>query len=105
MRFVAGFLFESMHRIFGSTAAAIAAVTVFLLNPNTLYLGAVPMTEPVFFSACFALLYFPVRFRDTQGWGSAVGAGIAAFAGALTRYEGWFLIPFAAAYILIRGRR
>ena len=105
MSFAAAFLFASMHRIFGSTAAAIAAVTVFLLNPNTLYLGAVPMTEPVFFSACFALLYFTVRFRDTQGWGSAVGAGIAAFAGALTRYEGWFLIPFAAAYILIRGRR
>jgi hypothetical protein len=30
----------------------------------------------------------------------AVGAGIAGCAAALTRYEGWFLIPFVAAYFL-----
>src|SRR6185312_3191157 len=32
-------------------------------------------------------------------------AGLAAFCGALTRYEMWFLLPFAAIYILIRGGR
>jgi hypothetical protein len=104
MSLAAAFLFASVHRIFSSTAAAIAAVAVFLLNPNTLYLGSVPMTEPVFFAACFALLYFTVRFRDTRSWGALIGAGIAAFAGALTRYEAWFLIPFTAVYILITGR-
>jgi len=103
MSIAAAFLFASMHRIFLNTAAAGAAVAVFLLNPNTLYLGSVPMTEPVFFAACFALLYFTVRFGATQGWGTLIGAGIAAFAGALTRYEAWFLIPFAAAYVLISG--
>src|SRR5579863_3018415 len=104
MSIAAAFLFASAHRVFSSAAAAIAAVAVFLLNPNTLYLGSVPMTEPVFFAACFALLYFTVRFREAQGWGALIGAGIAAFAGALTRYEGWFLMPFAAAYILTCGR-
>jgi hypothetical protein len=107
----AAFLFASVRRLFlnaalseKSQAAAGAAVAVFLLNPNTLYLGSVPMTEPVFFAACFALLYFTIRFRETQSWGALLGAGIAAFAGALTRYESWFLVPFAAAYILICGR-
>ena len=38
MCIAAAFLFASMHRIFGSAAAAGAAVAVFLLNPNTLYL-------------------------------------------------------------------
>jgi hypothetical protein len=103
MSIAAAFLFASMQRIFLNTAAACAAVAVFLLNPNTLYLGSVPMTEPVFFAACFALLYFAVRFGDRPGWGALIGAGVAAFAGALTRYEAWFLIPFAASYILISG--
>jgi hypothetical protein len=100
----AAFFFASVQRLFLNAAAAAAAVAVFLLNPNTLYLGSVPMTEPVFFAACFALLYFTVRFRETEGWGALMGAAIAAFAGALTRYESWFLLPFAAAYILICGR-
>src|SRR5579863_3239829 len=105
MSIAAAFLFASVHRIFSSVAAAGAAAAVFLLNPNALYLGSVPKTEPVFYAACFALLYFTIRFGETQGWGALLGAGIAAFAGALTRYEAWFLLPFAAVYILICGRR
>ncbi len=101
MAIAAAFLFASVHRIFSNTAAAVSAAAVFLLNPNVLYLGSVPMTEAVFFAASFGLLYFTVRFGETQGWGALMGAGIAAFAAALTRYEGWFLLPFAAAYILI----
>jgi len=98
------FLFASFRMIAGVTAAA-AGAAVFLLNPNTLYLGSVPMTEPIFFAAAFALLYFTMRFGGTQGWGAIAGAGLAAFCGALTRYEMWFLLPFAAIYILIRGGR
>lgn len=102
---VAGtFLFAAMRRVFRHTGAACAALAVFLLNPNTLYLGSVPMTEPIFFAALLGLLYFTVRFRETQGWGALTGAGLAAFAGALTRYEAWFLLPFAAVYILLSGR-
>lgn len=100
----ATFFFASVQRICPNSAAASAGAAVLLLNPNMLYLGSVPMTEPVFFAACFALLYFTIRFREKQSWGAVMGAGIAAFAGALTRYEAWFLIPFAAVYILICGR-
>ena len=63
------------------------------------------MTEAVFAAALMALLYFSVRFRETQGWGALCGAGIAAFAGTLTRYEGWFLLPFAAAYFFFTAKR
>src|ERR1700679_1034029 len=58
MTMAAAFLFASVLRILSNTAAATAACAVFLLNPNVLYLGSVPMTEPVFFAASFALLYF-----------------------------------------------
>jgi hypothetical protein len=104
MALAATFLFGSMVEIFGSTLSGVAAVFVFLLNPNTLYLGSIPMTEPEFFASFFALLYFTVRFARTRGWGALAGAAIAASAGTLTRYETWFLLPFAAAYIWIVGR-
>ena len=98
------FLFAAVRRALDSTLAATVATIVFLLNPNTLYLGSIPMSEPFYYAALFALLYFTVRFGETRGWGTLVGAAIAASAASLTRYEGWFLIPFAAAYILARGK-
>ncbi len=98
------FLFAAVRRIFESTVAAAAATAVFLLNPNTLYLGSIPMSEPYYFASLFALLYFTVRFSDTKGWGALLGAAIAADAAASTRYEGWFLIPFAALYLVIVGK-
>ena len=75
---------------------------LFALNPNVLYLQSIPMTESLFFACLLALLYFTVRFRDTQGWGAVMGAGIAACAATLTRYDGWFLLPFVAVYFLHR---
>jgi hypothetical protein len=99
------FLYLAACRIFDCPSAALAATALFALNPNVLYLQSIPMTE-ILFSACLlALLYFTVRFRDTQGWGTVAGAGIAACAATLTRYEAWFLLPFAALYFVIAARR
>jgi len=103
---VAGtFLFLAARRIFQCTSAAVAAVSLFALNPNVLYLQSIPMTESLFWACLLGLLYFTVRFRDTQGWGAVMGAGVAACAATLTRYEGWFLLPFLAIYLAIAARR
>ncbi len=99
------FLYAAARRIFDCVSAALAATAFFALNPNVLYLQSIPMTESLFFACLLALLYFTVRFRDTQGWGAVAGAGIAACAATLTRYEGWFLLPFAAVYLAIAARR
>ena len=101
----ATFLFAAIARVFDSVPAALTGTAVFLLNPNSLYLGSIPMTEPAFYASLFALLYFTVRFADTQGWGALTGAGLAACAGTLTRYEAWFLLPFVAGYICWQGGR
>jgi 4-amino-4-deoxy-L-arabinose transferase-like glycosyltransferase len=98
------FLFAAARRIFQSTAAAVAATGLAALNPNLLYLQSTAMTEAVFFAALMALLYFSVRFQETHGWASILGAGVATCAATLTRYEGWLLIPFAAAWFLYAGR-
>ena len=111
MALAATFLFAAVRRIYTSTAAGVAAWAILLLNPNSLYLGAIPMTEPVFFAALCALLFFTVRYRATAsgsggGWGALLGASVAALAGTLTRYEGWFLLPFVAICIWMwSGRR
>jgi hypothetical protein len=105
--FVVGltFFFAAIRRVFESTMAAGVAAALYALNPNTLYLQSIPMTEMVFFGALAATLYFTVRFRETQSLASVAGAGIALFAGTLTRYEAWFLIPFVTAYFLFAARR
>ena len=99
------FLFAAARRIFHSTPAAVAAAALFACNPNVMYLQSIAMTEAVFVAALTALLYFSVRFRETQGWGALYGAGVAALAATLTRYDGWFLLPFAAAYFLFAAKR
>ena len=103
---VAGlFLFAAMRRTTESSAAGFAAVGLFALNPNLLYLEATPMTEPVFLAGLMALLYFTVLFRDTQSFWAVTGAAAASLATSLSRYEGWFLIPFATIYFLLASKR
>ena len=53
---VAGtFLYLAALRIFDSTPAAVAAAALFALNPNVLYLQAIPMTESLFWACLLAL--------------------------------------------------
>ena len=99
------FLFASVRRIFGSRTVAAAAVLVFATNPNLLYLQSTAMTEPLFMCEVMALVYCSVLFRDTQSWLAICGAGLAAFCATLTRYDGWFLLPFVALFFLAAAQR
>jgi len=99
------FLYAAIRSATGSWAAALASLGLLAFNPNLLYLQATPMTEAFFLAALMALLYFTIVFRETQSLAAVAGAGLASVAASLTRYEGWFLIPFVAAYFLIAGRR
>jgi hypothetical protein len=98
-------LFAAARRAFSSAAAGFAALALFALNPNLLYLQATPMTEPLMLASLAALLYATVRFRQTQSTGAVLAAALAALAGTLTRYDGWFLIPFATLYFLAASKR
>jgi hypothetical protein len=92
------FLFAAVRRIFRSTAAAVTATALAAFNPNLLYLQSTSMNEAIFFGTFMAVLYFTVREAPIR-------AGIAACAGTLTRYDGWFILPFVALYFLRRGVR
>jgi hypothetical protein len=100
LSWVAGvlFLFAAVRRIFDSTAAALSAAALVALNPNLLYLQSTAMTEAFFFAELAALLYFTVS-------GRVLPAALATIAATLTRYEGWFLIPFVALWFGLRRPR
>ena len=98
-------LFGTARLAFQSTAASLTALLVFALNPNLLYLASAPMTEPVYFAGLLGLLFCSTLFaRNLSLW--AVGAaGLFSCAASLTRYDGWFLIPFVTLFFLIVGGR
>jgi hypothetical protein len=83
----------------------VAAALLFALNPNMLYLQSIPMTEALFAASLAALLWATVWFRSTQSIWAVLAAAIASNAASLTRYEGWFLVPFVSLYLLITARK
>ncbi len=101
----AGFLYAATFRVFQSRIAASAAAAAFVLNPNALYLQSIPMTESAFFVALLGLLYFTVLFAQTRSLVAVASAGTMALAGTLTRYEGWFVLPFVALFIFIAASK
>lgn len=98
-------LFLAVRRALDSTAGAVTATLLFSLNPNILYLQSIPMTELVFFAGLMGLFYCSVVFGQTRSWWAVIGAGLFSCWASLTRYEGWFLIPFVAVYFFVRGEQ
>ncbi len=96
-------LFAASRRIFDSTAAAVCATLLFALNPNLLYLQSTPMNEAILLACVLGMLYFTVLFASTRSLWAVAGAGLCSGLAALTRYEGWFLMPFVALYFLVAG--
>ncbi len=99
------FLFLAARRCCGP-AAGFTAAALFALNPNMLYLASTPMTEPIFAAALLALLWATLWYRDAPSLAGVFASAAASIAASLTRYEGWFLIPFVAVFFLLdRGNR
>jgi hypothetical protein len=99
------FLFSAARRVYGGTGAALAVALLFAFNPNVLYLQATPMTELPFLAALAVLLWATLWFRDSQSVWAVLIAAAASNAASLTRYEGWFLIPFVCGYLLAAAKR
>lgn len=79
----------------GLLPAGIAAACL-ALNPNLLYLGSITMTEVLFLASFSVMLFSLLRFRRTQSQRLILVCAGASVAASLTRYDGWFLIPFFA---------
>ncbi|MFB3923559.1 MAG: hypothetical protein ACE145_17690 [Terriglobia bacterium] len=87
-------LFLLGFRMSRSLAAAVLALAGFLLCPNMLYLASTPLTEPLAILWMVLTVYGLFRYQETGRVRILVAAGVAAFCGTLTRYDGWALLPF-----------
>lgn len=92
----------ALRRLVSPSASAIG-LALFALNPNLLYLQSIPMTESLFFAGWLGAIAALLRFSASPSSLWAAVAGLGVLVTTLTRYEGWFLIPFVALYILIQG--
>jgi Dolichyl-phosphate-mannose-protein mannosyltransferase len=79
-----------------SSIAAAVVLACFALNPNILYLASIPMTEVVFLAGLMLMLLALFRFRTTQRKRFVLLSVAAVLSMSLTRYDGWFLIPFVS---------
>jgi hypothetical protein len=100
----AWFLFRLAFEMNRNHAAAVVALAVFLLCPNMLYLASTPLTESVALLWAVVVAYALFRFREGGQLRALLGAAVAAFLGTLTRYDGWYLPPFAALFVLLARR-
>jgi hypothetical protein len=101
------FFYLAAREMYDDWLAAAITSACFALNPNLLYLGSIPMAEVVFLAAFSVLLYSLLRFRRTQHRGLITVAAAASVMASLTRYDGWFLIPFFTLgfFLFARERR
>lgn len=99
------FFYLAAREAYASVLAASVAVACFALNPNILYLASIPMTEAVFLGGVAVMLFALLRFRRTQEMGLLVLGVAASWSMSLTRYDGWFLIPFAGLGFALFAKR
>lgn len=85
-------------------AAGFAALAVFLLCPNMLYVASTPLTEPLTILWAILTVYGLFRYQVSGSTKCLAGAAFAALLGTLTRYDEWYVLPFAALFVfLVQG--
>ena len=99
------FLYLAARDVYGTSIAAAVVVACLVLNPNVLYLSVIPMTETVFIAGLAVLMFAICRFRLTQDRKLILLGVLASWWMSLTRYDGWFLIPFAGGWFALWGGR
>ncbi|MCL5670335.1 MAG: hypothetical protein M1423_03425, partial [Acidobacteria bacterium] len=97
----AWFLFRLGLEMNGNIAAGFVALAGVLLCPNMLYLASTPMTEPLAILWSIVTVYGLFRFHMSGQTRWVVGAALAAFLGTLSRYDEWYVLPFAALFVLL----
>ena len=91
--------------IMGGRSAGILALAGVVFSPNVLYLAATPLTESLAIFWAVLVVYELFRYRESGRVGALLGAAGAGFLGTLTRYEEWYVLPFAALFVLLARRQ
>ncbi|HEV2426405.1 MAG TPA: glycosyltransferase family 39 protein [Terriglobia bacterium] len=101
----AWFVFRLGAEMNRNLAAGWVALAGFLLCANMLAVASTPLTEPLNIMWAVLVVWCLFRYQRSGSLATLAAAGIAAFLGTLTRYDGWFLIPFATLFVLLARER
>ncbi|HUI43725.1 MAG TPA: hypothetical protein VL523_17320 [Terriglobia bacterium] len=101
----AWFIFRLGSAMNRNLAAGWVALVGFLACANMLYIGSTPLTEPLCVMWAALVAWELYRFQQNGRLAILVAAALAAFFGTLTRYDGWYLLPFAALFVLLARPR
>jgi hypothetical protein len=93
------FMYKILKRLTNSTIISLIGLGIFSLNPNLLYLQAVPLDEVLTLFFINGSLYFLLAWAETKSLYSLVLSSLFVFLGSLVRYEVWMLIIFEVGYI------
>lgn len=109
-------LYRLTRRLAGP-GAALSSSLIFICNPSLVYLASVPMTESVYLMCLTGVIerisawaemiaHKPLNSSPsgTRSYRFIWQAGAWALAGSLTRYDGWFILPFCTLAIACAAR-
>jgi hypothetical protein len=99
------FLFSAGEAWIGAPVVGWVAFLLFALNPHMIYLFTTPENEPLMVLCAAGLLYYLIRWAQEERWKDLGLAGLFAFAGTWTRYEGWALAATACFIVPIVTRK
>jgi dolichyl-phosphate-mannose-protein mannosyltransferase len=93
------FLFLTGFEWTGSRIAGWVAFMLFALNPRLIYFFTTPENETLMILCASGLFYYLLRWAQDEKWRDLALAALFAFAGTLTRYEGWALAAVACVLV------
>ncbi len=99
------FLFSIGYTWTGARFVGWMAFLCFAMNPRLIYLFTTPMTEPLMVFCATGLFYYLLRWTEDGSWKTFAMAALMAFAGTLTRYEGWAIAATAVVMVPIVARK
>ena len=101
----AWFVFRLGAEMNRNVDAGWVALMGFLLCANMLAVASTPLTEPLNIMWAVVVVWTLFRFQQGGSVMTLTAAGIAAFLGSLTRYDGWYLIPFGTLFVILSRPR
>ena len=101
-----GILIYQILKVFGvSTLGRLVGVVVFALNLNILYMQSTAMTELLLLGTMTAGVYELIQWHKEDEMLRLVKSSFWIMLSTLIRYDGWFLLFFAAILIVIHAYR
>jgi cellulose synthase/poly-beta-1,6-N-acetylglucosamine synthase-like glycosyltransferase len=97
------YIFLLARKIANSNVGGVLGASVFLLNPNILYLQSTPLTELVCIASIVATAYHFYLWMETQKLRQLIISAIMAFLSTLIRYDGWAFSLFLILVIIVLG--